>query len=197
MREPVDGRSTCSPDKAGRSVASVGFAPGPPDIDRQAAACAQSGDAPRGPCGRQRREKIDSSIVALQQHFGHGRGASEVAVDLKYPGFAGRVGVEQVGAGGVLEQHAYGFPGLLAIQEAGPEVDGPGAAPARIGAARGQPAFKRNARPLPELAIAPRGEFVARDIADTCGTCGAGPECSRRNRATIPEAARACRSGRG
>ena len=64
-------------------------------------------------------------FVALEEHLGDARSGAEVAVDLER-----RVGVEQVRQGVPgqgLDEHLVG---VVAVEQAGPEVDLPGLGPA-------------------------------------------------------------------
>lgn len=99
--------------------------------------------------------------MALQQELDDAGGAAEVAVDLKDPAGAGRVGVKQVRPGGVIEQTAERFVGFFAVRQAGPEADGPGAGPTGVGAAGGQTAFQRDLAGTPQRRVAAGSEFVA------------------------------------
>src|SRR5262249_51485972 len=89
--------------------------------------------------------------MALEEHFRNGCGTPEVAVDLEDPGVTGGMRIEQVGAGGMLEQHGNRLPGFVAVEQAGPEVDSPGATPASIGASGSEPALQGNACGLREI----------------------------------------------
>ena len=72
--------------------------------------------------------------VALEEHFSDSGATAVVAVDLER-----RVVVEHVGVGGLGEQCDDVFVRLVALSEAGPEVDDPCAGPACVSASVGEP----------------------------------------------------------
>ena len=107
--------------------------------DREAAPCHQAAYASIAPHVGEGGQQVDCSVMALQQHFGHSCGVSEVPVDLE-----GRVCVEQVGIGssfGIFLLHciarkqfehvADDSVGMVAVQHTCPEVDFPSDAPSR------------------------------------------------------------------
>src|SRR5579871_1700351 len=108
-------------------------------------------------------------VLALEEHFGDAGGGAEVAVDLE-----GRVCVEEVGeeagfrldalllVGGGLDQVLQDAPGMIAIEEARPEVQLPAHRPAGgFIAAK----LERLFRGGEQLRTAPRCDFRARIYA--------------------------------
>src|SRR5207248_6263175 len=104
------------------------------EVDLEAAAGAEAADCAGGPGRGEGGEQVEFAGVALEEHLGDAGGEAEVAVDLE-----GGVGVEQVrvdAAGPVVlaGERREELPGagerLLAVAEAGPEVDLPRQRPA-------------------------------------------------------------------
>src|SRR5262245_49586734 len=70
--------------------------------------------------------------------------------------------IEQVGTGAVLYQHGERFPCLVAVEQARPQADGPGAAPTGIGASGGQAPFQGNPGSIGQLGGFTRSDFATR-----------------------------------
>jgi len=117
----------------------------PGEVELEVASCAEAFDAALRPCGGERGQEVDGSGVALEQEFGDSGGGAEVSVDLEDGGFAGGVGIEEIEVGAVLHEHGEGLPGFVAVEESGPEGDGPGTTPSGVGSAVGETAFERDA----------------------------------------------------
>lgn len=64
----------------------------PGDVNSEALTRPQARHAPARPDVRQRREKRDLAVLALQKHFGNARSDAEIAVNLhwrlRHPAFA-------------------------------------------------------------------------------------------------------------
>ena len=106
-------------------------------------------------------QEVDGSFVALEKKFSDGGGGAEVSVDLEDGSFAGGVGVEEIDVGAVLHEHGEGLPCFVAVEEAGPEGDGPGAAPSGVGSSVGESAFEGDTGCLCQLGSFARSDLIA------------------------------------
>ena len=101
----------------------------PGQVDPDISARPQAFYGTLGPGSREGRQQAEHPFVGLQQHFGYPGRIPEIPVDLE-----GRVDVHQVFVNGLLQKDFYMLMRRLGLQQAGVEVDDPGAAPARAGA---------------------------------------------------------------
>src|ERR1700733_5333775 len=146
---------------AGADCAGGEFVLRPGKVEFEAASCAEAFDGALGPGGGECGQEVDGSLVALEKKFGDRGGGAEVSVDLEDRSFAGGVGVEEIDVGAVLHEHGEGLPGFVAVEEAGPEGDGPGAAPSGVGSSVGEAAFEGDACCLCQLGSAAWGDLIA------------------------------------
>ena len=102
----------------------------PVEVHHEAAARAEALDGAVRPGAGQGGQELDLAVVALQEHLGDAGGRAEVAVDLER-----RVGVEEVRQGVPRQGLDEHLVGVVAVEQAGPEVDLPGLAPARAAVA--------------------------------------------------------------
>src|SRR5687768_16638888 len=93
--------------------------------------------------------------MTLHQHLGHAGRSTKIPVDLKR-----RVIVEQIGECRLGKKRDYVFMCKIALFEARPEVDYPGAAPTRMTASRGQTALERNSCRAGELGCSAQSDLI-------------------------------------
>ena len=106
----------------------------PGDVDRIPSASAQTLDGTARPCSRQRRQQMQGTGMALQQHLRDPGRTAKVAVNLER-----RVVVKQDWAVWNMKQSEHVVIGLFRFLQPGPEQDDPGPAPAGMPAAMRQP----------------------------------------------------------
>ena len=131
----LQGAVAVRPDP-GRNKASIL----PLHIDGIATPGTQALHRPAAPIRRQRGQEADKPFVALQKHLRDARGEAEIAIDLER-----RMLVKQVVIGRLRQERVDVLPRPLAVQQPGPVMDDPRAAPACMTAV-GQPRLKRPAR---------------------------------------------------